>query len=190
MRLRIQLMNMYKNNATDLILRYNASTYRKLEKMMGISNGSSSMVPFHLMLALLGLEEGKRIPVTEKNGDRVDDRSFSLRTVYQKEATNFEVYFGLLTILDNLDEDYEKVVSQWAFEKTEVNNTPFLKMKNVQTFYEYMIGGLEVIKETFLRYGDNPVDVASQINSYLKDDVEELFDMADLLLDGLEENDT
>lgn len=190
MKSRRMRVNSYKNSAQDLVISYNVETYRKFEDMMDISEGVGATVHFHLMLALLGLKSEKKVALSENNSRPDEKRSFSLRTLYQKESTNFETYFGLLTILDNLDKDYSEVVNKLAFEKTEINDTPFLKMTNVKTFYEYMLSGLDVVKEDFLRYGDNPVDVADQIHQYLSDDLESVMDTADLITEGLDsEND-
>lgn len=182
-------MNSYKNEAQDLVISYNVETYRKFEKMMDVSEGVGATVHFHLLLALLGLKTLKKLSLNENNGGEDEKRSFSLRTLYQKESTNFETYFGLLTILDNLDKDYNKVVNGLAFEKTQLNQTPFLKMTNVQTFYGYMLSGLDVVKEEFLTYGSNPIDVAYQIHQYLSDDVDDIIEVADLISESISSDD-
>jgi hypothetical protein len=180
----------YRNIPQDFIMYYNPEVYRKIEKIMDIKDKDGATVHFHFLLALLGLKTNKKIPLDETNCEPDEKRSFSLRTLHQKEATIFETYFGLITILDNLDKDYNDVVNKIAFEKTEINQTPFLKMTNVKTFYNYMMSGLDVIKKDFFHYGDDPVDVADQIHQYLEEENEIVYDALDTVLEGLElEND-
>lgn len=178
----------YKNIPQDLIIHYNVETYRKIEKLMDISEKNGATVHFHFMLALLGLKTKNKIPLDFNNSKDDDKRSFSLRTLYQKEATSFETYFGLITILDNMDQDYNEVVKNLAFEKTEVNNVSFLKMTNVKTFYSYVLSGLDVIKKDFFYYGDDPINVADQIHEYLESESDLVYEALDLVLESIENN--
>ena len=77
------------------------------------------------MLALLGVNEEKRIPVdieTKNEGTH----QFSIRTMYNRNESDFDAYIGLISILTNMKLTPDEVINSIAFERTGVNNTTFL----------------------------------------------------------------
>lgn len=165
------MMKLYKNNAQDLMIKHGIKTYDKVQKIFDFAG--QEFVSIHYMLALLGFDSKIKVSLDSKSsGDST--RNFSIRTTYPKNSTEMDTQYGLIAILDNIREDYDYVINQLAFEKTEVNNTPFLKMTNVKTYYEYMQGGLDFVEKEFFQYGTNLSDIADSINQYLAEDIDEL----------------
>jgi hypothetical protein len=76
-------------------------------------------------------------------------------------SNEFDSYFGLLTILDNLEKDYHTVINSLAFEKNG-NEIGYLDMTNVSTFYQYMLGGIQGGFEILSEY-DNSCQDSLQI---------------------------
>ncbi|MFW6272580.1 MAG: hypothetical protein ACOC2U_02220 [bacterium] len=179
-------MKAYKNAAQDLKIQYGVRTYEQIEKMFDLEDGETPHL--HFLLSLLGLKSDTKIDIDKKDLKSDDKREFSLRTMYQKNQTDFDTYFGLITILDNIDEDFNYVVNTVAFERTEMHDKKFLKMENVKTFYEYMLAGIDAFKHEFFSYGHNPVDVADSIHDFLTIDQEETEDLIEQFkLEELEE---
>jgi hypothetical protein len=177
-------MDIYKNNPTDLAISIFVKTYEKAKVFF--DDQEKDVLNLHIMLALLGIINNKKIPLDTKDNQSDKPRNFSLRLMYQRGSTDFDTAYGLITILDNLDNDYNYVVNNLAFEKTERNKTPFLKMTNVRTFYEYMLSGLDYIDKEFFNYGTAVEDVADTINEFLEKEEEITSSALDLLV--LEEN--
>jgi hypothetical protein len=179
----------YKNKPADLKIRYLAREYEKIESMF--ENREGELPQFMFMLSLLGFHKQLKIPldsVDEKNNGY--SHEFSMRTLYPRNEAEFDTYFGFIAILDNTDLTYEEVINQIAFERTEMNNEHFLKMKNVRTFFEYMLGGVKFFNEHFRSYSTKAVDVADAIHTYLTDDQStEIEVMEALLLEQQEEQD-
>jgi len=166
-------VKIYKNKPQDLTINYGVATYKKMEDLLDIQEG----------------ETGKRINLDYKDPRNETPRTFSLRTMYQRDETDFDTYFGLITILDNLDQNFDYVVNKLAFERTEVNQKAFLKMTNVRTFYEYMLSGLEYVKREFFTYDSNVVNVADAIHDFLSTENEFILDMVTTLLEEQEAED-
>lgn len=180
-------MDIYKNNPTDLAITIHVKTYEKTKNFF--DEQEKDILNLHVMLSLLGMINNKKISLQSKDTKSDDRRNFSIRSMYQRASTEFDTAYGLIAILDNLDNDYHHVVNQLAFEKTEKNDTAFLKMTNVKTFYEYMLSGLEYIEKEFFTYGTGHEDVADTINDFLNKEQEITSSALDLLIsDELEEN--
>lgn len=177
-------MDVYKNNPTDLSFSIFVKTYEKTKDFF--DDQEKDILNLHLMLSLIGMINNKKIPLDSKDNKTEKPRSFSLRTMYQRASTDYDTAYGLITILDNLDSDYHYVVNTLAFEKTERNNSSFLKMTNVKTFYEFMLSGLEYVEKEFFTYGTALEDVADTINEFLEREEEITSSALDLL--ELEEN--
>lgn len=176
----------YRNNPADLKIRYNVNNYEKIEKMFDIQDGELPLL--HFMLSLMGYKLGKKIPLDTSDTKSDNTHEFSLRTIYPRNENDFDAYFGLLTILDNLDLSYEEVINGLAFERTEMKKVSFTKMTNVKTFYEYMLSGIDFFVDEFFRYGTNPVDVADSIHDFLTSDQSDIIDIiSELLLEEDEE---
>ena len=149
------------------------------------------MPVLHFMLALLGYQSKKKIPLNAENGKSEKHVEFSLRTLYPRNENDFDSYFGLITILDNIDNlelPSEKVINEIAFERTEMRKVPFTSLTNVKTFYEYMLSGIDFFDENFFIYGSNPVDVADSIHEFLVGDQNVINEiLSELLLQEAEE---
>src|SRR5690554_1648360 len=158
----------YKNIAQDLTINYKVNTYNLIIDLFDIKDGE--LPSFHMMLALMGYKNRKKTSLNESDGESDKPRNFSLRTLYNRNEADMDAYYGLISILDNLELPYEEVINKIAFERTEINNTPFLKMNNVKTFYEYMLGGITYFENNFLVHGKDPYRVASLIHEFLTDD--------------------
>jgi hypothetical protein len=161
-------MKLYKNNAQDLVLKFGANTYRRIEEIFNSTD--HEFVNLHFMLALLGYQANSKISLESKDKNSDQTRSFTLRTAYPKNSTEMDTQYGLLAILDNINESYETVVNQLAFEKTEIRNVSFFKMINVKTFYEFMLGGIDFVEKEFLQYGMDVSDIADAIHDFLEED--------------------
>ncbi|HHX69506.1 MAG TPA: hypothetical protein GX708_15850 [Gallicola sp.] len=179
-------MMTFRNKPSDLKIRYGVNTYRKIENLFDIQVGELPIL--HFMLSLMGYQSGKKIELDDIDSKSDKTHEFSLRTFYPRNENDFDAYFGLLTILDNLDLPYETVINDLAFERTEKNNVSFTKMTNVKTFYEYMLAGIDFFENNFLLYGSDPVDVADSIHEFLTNDQSEIKEiLAELLLQEAEE---
>jgi hypothetical protein len=177
-------MDIYKNSPTDLAISIFVKTYEKTKDFF--DDQEKDILNLHIMLSLLGMNNNKKIPLDLKDNQTDKPRNFSIRSMYLRASTEFDTAYGLITILDNLESEYHYVVNNLAFEKTERNNTPFFKMTNVKTFYEYMLSGLEFIENEFFTYGSKVEDVADTINDFLHKEDEVTNSALDLLV--LEEN--
>jgi len=109
------MSNIYKNAPQDFELKYKASTYEFIEKIL---NQDSKDIPLLLfMLALLGLSEDKRVPMdSETTNDST--HTFSMRTMYTRYESDFDAYIGLVSILSNTKLPPEDVINTIAFERT------------------------------------------------------------------------
>lgn len=169
------------NKVQDLTLRYKVKTYNKIQKVFDLSDNEFNNLQF--MLALLGFNSKRKVPLESKTNE--DSRSFSIRTTYFKKASEFDVNYGLISILDNLEKNYSEVVNHIAFEKTFIHNRPFFKMENVETFYQYMLSGLDFYEVEFLKYGNKTSDIVDAINEFLEKDIDlEQNNIDELLIDN------
>jgi hypothetical protein len=153
-------MNEYKNKSADIKISYKVNEYDKLESIFKMD--------FHelaLSLALMGLLKGEKYSLN-KNDNTGNTHTFS-RTTYDRAITEFDAYFGLITILDNYDLDYDHVINEIAFDKTEKSNTSFSKLTNVKTFYGYLIAGIEKMSNEFFKLGSKSYDIAACIHDFL-----------------------
>ena len=180
-------MKTYKNKPQDLVIHFGVNTYKKIEELFDIQEGETPTL--HFLLALLGLTNQKRIDLDRRDPKSDETRTFSLRTMYQRDETDFDTYFGLITILDNLDDEFEYIVNNIAFERTELHDKTFLKMTNVKTFYEYMLSGLDFVYKEFFTYDSSVVNVADSIHDFLTAENDIALDAIELLLKEEEDDD-
>lgn len=157
---------MIENKVSDLTIKYKVDIFEKIENTMG----KGDAIYTHFMLALLGFHYGKRIDLSRIHGDK--SREFSIRTIHQRSFVELEAQYGLLAILDNYSKSYEEVVNDIAFERTGTNNKSFYEMKNVRTFYEYMLGGIDVFEEKIGKvYGWTDNQISDSIYEFLDNDL-------------------
>jgi hypothetical protein len=171
-------MLIYKNKPQDLKINYKVNTYDYIEKIFDLREGELPLIQF--FLALLGVNKGNKVGL-DKSDNSGQTHEFSLRTVYQRNESDYDSFIGLISILDNLELSYEEVINQIAFERTEMNDKQFLKMTNVKTFFEYMLSGLDSFEELFLHNGEDTLRVAESIHEFLQEDIQDI----DLLLEAL-----
>lgn len=175
-------MTNYKNKPQDLKISYKADTYERIEQLLELQEGEKPM--FHFLLSLLGYSSKEKIPLDKKD-NKGKTHDFSLRTMYPKDETSFDAYFGYITILDNLNLPYDRVIKDLAFERTDKNGNTFLKMTNVKTFYEYFLSGIGVFEDKFLKlYGSSKkVDIADSIYEYITEEDKDIDSaIADILV--------
>ena len=162
-----------KNSPQDIAIKYGGENYKIIEDLL---NKESSDVPLLLfMLALLGLNNGKKISLEQSDGKEV--HNFSIRTMYNKYAFDFDTYIGLIAILDNKHLPYDEVVNKIAFERTGTNDNKYFEMKNVRTFFEYVLGGIDEFINEFFIYGKTPEDLVSAIHDFLQTDLDGMEDL-------------
>ena len=177
---------LYQNKPADLKISYKADVYEKIEELFELREGEQPLL--HLMLALMGYKNGKKIDLDTKDLYSDKTHEFSLRTVYNRNASDLDSSYGLMSKLDNLNLSYEEVINRIAFERNSINDKPFLKMQNVKTFYEYMLSGIEFFEDNFLVNGKDLDRISSDIHDFLVSDQSDIND----ILVGLfieEEND-
>ncbi|QMS85108.1 hypothetical protein [Candidatus Xianfuyuplasma coldseepsis] len=173
----------YKNKSADIKIQYCIEQYDRLETLFKLD-----FHEFALLLSLMGFLHGEKLPINA-NDNNNKEHTFS-RTTYDRAETDFDAYFGLLTILDNQALGYDEVINNIAFEKTSQNNVSFPKLTNVSTFYGYLISGIEKTFDEFYKYGNKSYDVASAIHDFLNTDINsEMLIIDELLLVELEEED-
>jgi hypothetical protein len=168
-------MNQYKNRSADIKIRYFVDEYEKLEKIFNLE-----FHEFALMLALMGKLRGEKLPLDIDDGKN-KEHTFS-RTTYDRAVTEFDSYFGLLSILDNIDLSYDEVINNIAFQKTEESGLSFAKQKNVNTFYGYLISGIEKMYGEFYKLGSNSYDVASCIHDFLSENQDAEIELIESML--------
>jgi len=177
------MSNLVKNIPQDFTVKYKPSTYTFIEKILNQENRDIPMLLF--MLSLLGFSEKKKIPLnTESKGE--EPREISIRTLYMRNESDFDAYIGLIAILDNMHLSADQVINSIAFERTSINGAKFYQMQNVKTFFEYMLGGIDVFIDNFFIYNKNTVNIVDAIHEYL---ISEYDKLDDLLINMLLEED-
>lgn len=177
---------LYQNKPADLKISFRADEYEKIEELFELKEGEQPLL--HLMLALMGYKSGKKVDLETKDPHSDKTHEFSLRTVYNRNSTDMDASYGLISILDNLDSSYEEVINSIAFERTAINDRPFLKMQNVRTFYEYMLSGIEYFEINFMSSGKDFERISSEIHDFLLSDQTDINDiLVGLLLEEKEE---
>ncbi len=172
------------NNVQDFRLKYNSKKYKEIEKRFEQDNKFHSL---HFLLSLLGVINKKRVTleVNKAADDTEYSREFSLRTTYDKYRTEMDSYYALITILDNLDKQYDEVIPEMAFEVTSTNDKKFYELTNIITFYEYMLGGIDILYDIMFVYDDKNVNVADAIQEVLESSLSPNEKMNDILIEEI-----
>lgn len=124
------------------------------------------------ILALFGLQEKESHPLEEKSG--VGEYTFS-RTVYSRNSTLLDTYYGLITILANKDSDYDEVINNMAFCKNADKSLRFTELTNVKTFYSYFLGGIRTLYKIINEYDrKSEIDVFDSLYDFILDDDEHI----------------
>lgn len=159
-----------KHQPSDISIYYDIDKFKRLDEL-DTQIDVLSYPEFLLLVALFGVNNERRIPLNEKDGKGLF-HSFS-RTVYQRNEIQTESNFGLITILNNLDQDSNTVVNGMAFAKMYNLNLNFSKLPNVLNFYESLIGGIEPLYDMLFEIGDDINSVATSLYDELMEDEEE-----------------
>lgn len=158
------MTNIPRNIAQDIKINYCAREFEEIESIF-------SGLDFHelnFLLALYGLKENNFIDL---NKDDLSGNSHTFsRTNYNKSQSEFDTYFGFITIIEHYEESFEKIVHELAFERTSINGRVFSKMHNVQLFYGYLIGGVEKMYKKLREYGGSTIDISDSIHEMLFND--------------------
>lgn len=161
------------HNPTDIRFEYGADKFKEIQELT--SSYITEQPELLLLLGLFGYKNNSKINLdTKANGD--EEHTIS-RTVYQRSETYTESSMGLMTILDNLNEDYSNIINNVAFAKMTDQGLSFTKLPNVQTFYSYMLGGIEPFYEEIFEYGKSDESIGRKLYDMVMeddDDVEKL----------------
>lgn len=132
-----------------------------------------------LILALIGVETRNNVPLNTNDGK--SEHTIS-RTVYSRNSTQLDTYYGLITILANMDDEYNKVLNEMAFAKNTENDTKYIDLVNVQTFYTYYLGGIEHIYDVINSIDKDSIEsVFDSLYDYVMDDIDETLEVYDKL---------
>lgn len=175
-----------KHQPSDILIHYDVDKFKKIDELDS-QIGVLDYPELLLLVALFGVNNNRRIDI-KKNDDKGLFHSFS-RTVYQRHEIQTESNFGLITILNNLDQDSNMVVSEMAFAKMHNSNTNFSKLPNVVNFYESLIGGIEPLYDMLFELGHDINSVATSLYDELMED-EEIYETiaAQMLLEESEKS--
>lgn len=170
-----------EHRPSDISIYCDVDKFEKIERQMDVLSYPETL----LLVALFGVNNDRKIAMDKKDGKRLS-HTFS-RTVYQRNEIQTESNFGLITILNNLDKDSNKVVNEMAFAKMYNKNINFAKLPNVVNFYESLIGGIEPLYDLLFEIGDDINSVATSLYDELMEDEVKFEQMAaQMLLDELD----
>lgn len=158
------MINKYQMSSSDITFKFKTEEYQKLISFFEKNEVSNTKAQF--LLALMGYDAEKKINLKENDGS--NERTIS-RVVYQHSSNEFDSYFGLLTILDNLDKPYKQVINKKAFLKN-TKGEKYTELINVSTFYEYLLGGIDSCYNVLSIYDDkidNEKEVFDALYEYL-----------------------
>lgn len=162
-------MNKVKHNPVDIKFEYGAKEFKLLNNF--IEGYIKEFPEFLLLLALIGYKNNSKINLSVK--DENNESHTISRTVHQRAEIFCESSYGLITILDNLDEDYSKVINKLAFVKTSNENKSFIQLPNIQTFYSYMLGGIKPFYNELFEMGNSDEAIARQLFQMVMENEEE-----------------
>lgn len=156
-----------KMKSSDIVFEYHAEEYERIETLLR-DNGFKKINDIQLLFALFGLNNNSKIDLKEKFGTKI--HTFS-RVSYDKYSFEYDINFGLITILKNNAQNYKEVLNKMAFLKNGVKDEAFSSLINVKTFYEYFLGGIvpffEILNEDNI---NDSSDVFSVLFDYVTDE--------------------
>jgi len=148
----------------DINIKYKADQFKKLENTVG---KYLDMVEFTFLLALFGYKNHSCVPLDTVEGDT--EHTFS-RVSYNKNSIEYDAYFGLFTILTNQDKSYDDVINHLAFLKTSHTSYKYSQLPNVQTYYGYVLGGIQPLFDLCNNYDmKDSVELFDSIYEYLEE---------------------
>lgn len=146
------MTNEYKMNSSDVKFRYKTKKYSDIISFFEKYGFKNSKAQF--LVSLTGINNDLSIDL--KANDNSEERQIS-RVVYQNNSMDMDSYFGLITIVSNVDKDYDTVINKMAFLKN-VGKEKYLELPNVQLFYQYLLGGIEPLYDIVYHYTTNVFD--------------------------------
>ena len=152
-------------NPSDFIFHYKTDKFGIVDNFL--SKYGLNAVQVQFLTALVGSNNNVKVPLSMK--DETSSRSFS-RTVFSKNAPEMERNYGLITILNNPDEEYNELLNKKAFLKN-TNGEKFLDLDNVNNFYQSFLGGIEILYDRLSEYGHaDENDMFNSLSEYLNED--------------------
>lgn len=147
--------------------------YKRIKNALGGSkNGGPRLSErdFQLLVALFGLNHGTTdVDISGESSEEVDKAEIS-RTSYSRDEMNFDVAFGLITIIKNYQDDYHKIVDKVAFQKNGdgKDSVNYRDLPNVSAFYDALRDGISPFYDMLNTVGSlQPDDVYKSINRYI-----------------------
>jgi hypothetical protein len=156
----------------DINIRYKVEQFKKLESLL---SRYFDMVELTFFLALFGYKNKQCIPLDTIDGN--SEHTFS-RVSYSRSSVEYDAYFGLFTILTNQDKTYDEIINRLAFLKTSNTNYKYSQLPNVQTYYGYVLGGIQPLFEICNRYN---LKDSSELFDSLYEYLDELIDIVSLV---------
>lgn len=146
--------------ATDIIINQAGKEYKEIEKTLSLDTPSLTF-----LLSLYGLAHDNYIEYWKKSIDN-NEHSFS-RTTYPKNSSEYDSYFGLITLIKHMGEPVDEI-TKIAFESTTDNNVSFNKLENVRNYYGYLVGGAKLLHYDIYKNGKDKSDVALSLFEILQ----------------------
>lgn len=155
-------MNRIYSDPQDILIKYKAEQFKKIENTLG---RYFDIVELTFFLALIGYKNKSCIPLDYTEGEI--EHTFS-RVSYSRNSVEYDAYFGLFTILTNRDKKYDELINNLAFLKTSNTNYKYSQLPSVQTYYGYVLGGIQPLYDICNRYDINDsVEIFDSLYEYL-----------------------
>lgn len=138
--------------ATDVTIYQCGKEYKEIEKILTLDTPSLTF-----LLSLYGIAHDNFVQYWDKSSIE-NEHSFS-RTTYPKNSSEYDAYFGLITLLKHLGEPVDEI-TKIAFESTSDNGKSFIRLENVRNYYGYLTGGVELLYSDIFKNGKEISDVA------------------------------
>lgn len=168
-----------KHTPSDIEIAYDVELYDELEEVWSKYADGFSLPDMLLFLALMGVENDRKVDRKEKKGTKTHNFS---RTVYQRNAVEIESIIGLITILSNLDKNSDEIINTRAFAKMSTMGLPFAQLPNINDFFSRLIGGIEPTHNLLFGYGSKVNDIASSLYDQIIDNDSEYKEMVEQLV--------
>lgn len=161
------MVNQLQMNPTDIPFKYRVDKYEQLSEFL-LSNSQLNGEKTQFLFALTGIEDGEKIPLDTKDSSP-KEHTLS-RVTYNRNIVSMERDFGLITIIDSLNEPYNEVLNNKAFLKNSDEGVRYLSLPNVSTFYEYLLGGIDPLYDIVMGYGTEDTQIFDALYDYLMSD--------------------
>lgn len=159
----------YEMNPSDIfVYGKNGEMYSTIKSVMA-GNGRLSEFDFQFLTAMFGV--GQREFPEEKKENTYSTIS---RVSYGRNSIEFDIRFGLVTILRNLSDEYTDLVNNKAFVKNS-NGEKYSELPNVGAFYGSLNAGVPALYEVLNVYDIRDDKSAfDALNDYLDSEYSEV----------------